>query len=665
MKLTLTLILFAVFAATAGSTYSQTARLNLKMQDASLVDVFREIERTSEFGFFFKSEEIDLNKRVSIDLKNVSIEEILKKILMDNYDYRILDKNIVVTRGNFSTTEVQQGKSVSGKVTETSGSPLPGVSVVVKGTTIGTISDTNGSYSLSNVPENAVLQFSFVGMKGQEVVVGSQTNINAVMEEETIGIEEVVAIGYAVQKKSDLTGAVGMVSEKSMKGNAVNSVGAALQGKVAGLQIRQTNGSPGAGVEIRIRGWGTFGANTFPLVVVDGIITTAGLSDIDPSNIENISILKDASSAAIYGSRGANGVVLVTTKRGKAGKEIINFDTYYSVDNVIRKIPTVNAIIYGEMVNDFYTNAGKDAPYADTKSLGQGTNWQDEIFRTGGKQNYALSISGGSEKAQHALTMSWNKAEGIVVNSKYNRVNFRINNDISPLKGLKIGNSIGISNGIAKHGNPQEAIDRALIYAPNVKPYNEDGSYGIANMAGQPTTMSQPLVAAYERYNSETRLRALASIYAEYEIIKGLKFRNNLGIEYNNFDGTHFVPAYNYGLGNSVGTAFMNRNTNNTMNWMVDNILTYTKNFNQTHNIDILVGYTFQDERWEYLNAYRDGFSRNDDYLRVLDAGAKNDRARGNYTEWAIQSYLGRVNYSYKDKYLFNSNVRFDQSSRF
>jgi len=665
MRIAIFLLLVGFLQTKATDSYSQSTKLSISVSNTELVKVLDKIENQSEFYFLYNEKLIDASRKVSIEAKEERIEDVLKNLFSGtDVEYSIIDRKIILAPAYLSESQ-QPNKKISGKVTDHTGASLPGASIVVKGTTIGVITDNSGNYSLSNLPENATLQFSFVGMKTQEIAVEGKIIINVKLEEETIGIEEVVAVGYAVQKKSDLTGAVGLVSEKTMKSNAVNTVGAALQGKVAGLQVRQTNGDPGADVEIRIRGWGTFGANTFPLVVVDGIITTAGLSDIDPSNIENISILKDASSAAIYGSRGANGVVLVTTKRGKAGKEIINFETYYSVDNVIRKIPTVNAIIYGEMVNDFYTNAGKDAPYSDTKSLGQGTNWQDEIFRTGGKQNYSLSISGGSEKAQHALTMSWNDTKGIVVNSKYNRVNFRINNDISPLKGLKIGNSIGLSNGIAKNGNPQEAIDRALIYAPNVKPYNEDGSYGIANMAGQPTTMSQPLVAAYERYNSQTKLRALASIYAEYEIIKGLKFRSNLGIEYNNFDGSYFTPSYNYGLGNSNGTAVLDRNTNNTKNWMVDNLLTYTKSFAQSHNIDILAGYTFQDERWEYLNAHKDGFSRNDDYLRVLDAGTANDIAHGNITEWAIQSYLGRFNYSYKNKYLFNSNVRIDQSSRF
>ena len=317
------------------------------------------------------------------------------------------------------------------------------------------------------------------------------------------------------------------------------------------------------------------------------------------------------------------------------------------------------------MVNDFYVNQGKEAPYADPASLGEGTNWQDEIFRTGGKQSYSLTMTGGTEKSSHAITMSYYKGEGVVVNSKYSRANFRINNDISPLKGLKIGSGIGISYGASREGNPQEAINRALIYAPNVLPYKEDGSYGIADMAGQPTTMSQPLVAAYERRNDVDRLGILGNLYAEYEIITGLKFRTSLGLEYIQNDGTHFIPSYNFGLGNSNGIATLRRNLNDTKNYIVDNILTYNKSFDEVHNINIMAGYTFQYEKFEYVNTYRDSYSRNDDYLQVLDAGTANDQARGSYTEWALQSYLGRINYSFKGKYLFSSSIRIDESSRF
>ncbi|MDP3434696.1 MAG: carboxypeptidase-like regulatory domain-containing protein, partial [Bacteroidota bacterium] len=352
MKLTLTLILFAVLAATAGSTYSQSARINLKMQDASLVDVFREIERTSEFGFFFKSEEIDLSRRVSIDLKNVSIEEVLKKILMDTYDYRILDKNIVVTRGNFSTTVVQQGKLVSGKVTDSSGASLPGVSVVVKGTTNGTITDGNGNYSLSNVPESAIVQFSFVGMKGQEVAVAGKTSINVTLAEDAIGLEEVVAVGYGVQKRSNLTGAVATVNfNQELENRPLTNASQALGGATAGLWVSQNSGQPGNDeATIRVRGYGTLN-NANPLILIDGI--EGRMSDLNPNDIESFTVLKDAASAAIYGSKAANGVVLITTKMGTTKEKAeVTYNGYFGLQKMGERYDIIsNSAEYMEMWN--------------------------------------------------------------------------------------------------------------------------------------------------------------------------------------------------------------------------------------------------------------------------------------------------------------------------
>jgi TonB-dependent SusC/RagA subfamily outer membrane receptor len=332
MKLTMTLLLFAILSATAGSTYSQSARINLKMKDASLVDVFREIERNSEFGFFFKSEELDLNKQVSIDLKNATIDEILEKILVNNYSYRILDKNIIVTRSATNISDQQQ-KSVSGKVTDSSGASLPGVSVVLKGTTTGVLTDGDGKYTLSKVPENATLQFSFVGMKQQEIKTENQTIVNIILLEETIGIEEVVAVGYGVQKKVNLTGSISTVKfDDALDNRPITNGTQALGGKVSGVWVSQNSGKPGSdGAQLRVRGWGTMN-NSNPLVIIDGV--EGSFEQLNPNDIESMSVLKDAASAAIYGSKAANGVILITTKQGKNNEKMeVNLSSYMGVQS--------------------------------------------------------------------------------------------------------------------------------------------------------------------------------------------------------------------------------------------------------------------------------------------------------------------------------------------
>jgi TonB-linked SusC/RagA family outer membrane protein len=641
--------------------------ITLDRTNLTLNQFFNHIESQSDFQFAYDKQDINGDFLVVLEHKNATVEDYLKQIAVQaSLSFRQVNNNIDIRKIHKPNVEqvIEVDITVRGKVTDESGAPIPGVTVSVPGSSIGTATDLDGNYSLV-VAENSTLVFSFIGYLSQTFVVGDQSVINVTLLEDISSLDEVVVVGYGTQKKSDLTGAVGTVTGRETENQAVSNIAQALQGKVAGLNIRQTNGSPGAGAEIRIRGMGSFGANSSPLVVVDGIITNGGLMDMDPSNIESVTVLKDATSAAIYGSRGANGVVLITTKRGKAGKEVVSFQTFYSFDQVINKIGTVDAITYESMVNDFYGNQGLQVPYPTLGALGVNTNWQDEVFRTGGKQNYSLSLSGGTEKNLHAITLSYYKGEGIVVNSKYSRVNFRVNNDIIPLTGLKLGSSFGFSYGANRQGDPQGAVNSSLIYAPNVRPYNEDGSYGIADRAGQPTTMTQPLVAAYERVNEENRIGLLGNLFAEYEILPGLKFKTSIGAEYINMDNKNFVPSYDFGLGNNNGIATLNRYLSSTKNYIIDNIFTYNKIFQGVHQFDLLAGYTFQNERFEFVRAFRNTFSRNDKDLQVLDAGTANDIARGNYTEWALQSYLGRINYSYQEKYLLSSSIRIDQSSRF
>lgn len=412
MKLTISILLFGVMAATAGSSYSQTARINLKMKDASLVDVFREIERTSEFGFFFKSEELDMEKKVSIDLTNANIEEILKKVLIDNYSYRILDKNIVVTRGSINNTSEQQQKSVSGKVTDTTGAPIPGTSVVVKGTTTGVISDMDGKYTISKVPENAILQFSFVGMKTQEVVVGTQTSINITMVEEAIGLEEVVAVGYGIQKKKLVTGATVEVKGNDLQKLNTISPFSALQSQTPGVQITSVSGKPGEGFKINIRGLGTIG-NSEPLVIIDDIVG-GDLNMINPNDIESIDILKDAASAAVYGSRAANGVILVKTKGGKVGKPVISYNGYFGVQNVSKYIDMVNAQDYMKLVSESYTNKGHKAPdwskklrdWDKIQAGWPGTNWVKEFAHKNAPQQSHSLLKGSSKETLSLIKLT-------------------------------------------------------------------------------------------------------------------------------------------------------------------------------------------------------------------------------------------------------------------
>lgn len=673
MKLTMVFFFIAISQMMATESYSQSTRISLHLKDVKIKEVLNEIEESSEFRFLYNSRLVDVERTVSVDFNDQKITDILNKLFQEtNFVYTVVDRQIVLTnktdRNSFiGLNELQQGKTISGKVKDTSGSPLPGVSVIVKDSNKGTISDIDGNYALSGVPENTSLQFSFIGMKTQIVAIGGKSSINVTMIEESIGLDEVVAIGYGTQKKQDLTGSVATASNKVMKDNAVSGLGQALQGKLAGVQIQQQSGDPRAGVTIKIRGTGTFGANSSPLIVIDGIITNLGLTDLNYNSIEDVTILKDASSAAIYGSRGANGVVLVTTKRGSAQQHSFQFSSYYSFDNVQRINTPVDAVTYSHMVNEYFVNSGKEAPFSDSEiaSYTKSTNWQDEIFRTGGKQNYELLATGGTKSNLYSVSLGYYKGDGIVINHTFDRYNLRVNNDITPFEGLKIGTGIGLSSGTVKQGNVNGAISEAMIYPSNIPAYLPNGNFAIASHVGHPVTMRSPLIEALMPQNKSIFNRALLNVFAEYNILRGLKFKSSIGLEFYNTNLTNFNPTYDYGTSNKNLTAQLTRQSNDNRNIQWDNILTYSKVLNVNHVFDILAGYSYQTTRDEYFSGYREGFSSNDVSQQILNSGSKNDQARGYYSIWALQSYFGRLNYSYKGKYLLTSNVRVDQSSRF
>lgn len=443
MKLTITLLLFAVLAATAGSTYSQNLRINLKMTDATLVDVFREIERTSEFGFFFKNEELNMNQRVSIDLKDASIDEILKKILVDNYSYRILDKNIIVTRTNVNTG--LQQRPISGKVTDAAGNPLPGVSIVLQGTTTGTISDGNGNFSLTNIPENQVIQFSFIGMRPLSVNVGTKTSFNIVMEVETFGVDEVIVTALGIKREEKALGyAVQSLSGSGLQTVKGIDVGTSLTGKIAGLLVKNSTEFTSEPV-IQIRGEN-------PILVIDGVpYGNMNLRDIPSDDIENISVLKGATASALYGYRGASGAIMVTTKKGSAKKGIsvsVNSSTMFSAGYLA--IPEMQSV-YGRVVNtatntysryddgswgvpmdgreviqwDPVSKTMKAMPY-----LPIGKNNFKNFLEQGYILNNNVSVAQQGEFGSFRASATWVQNKGTYPNSLYDKYTYDIAGDI-------------------------------------------------------------------------------------------------------------------------------------------------------------------------------------------------------------------------------------------
>lgn len=589
---------------------------------------------------------------------------------MKNRNFEKLFLIILMCIGNMLFSQAQSERKVTGRVMDTKNELLIGVNVMEVGTKNGTITDINGTYTISLTTPNPILRFTYVGFKDTDVNVEEKSIINVFLEESVSGLEEVVVIGYGTQAKKDLTGSVGVVSQAKMENQASVGIGNNLQGKLAGVQITQDDGTPYGSTTIRIRGNGSFGATSNPLVVVDGMITNDGLKNLNPNDVENITILKDAASAAIYGSRGANGVVIVTTKKGNFEAPMkVDVSAYAAVDNLRFKIPTLTAKEYAVMVNDYYDAANLPVPFSDNEvaSYGKGTNWVDEITQTGFKQNYSVNITGGTSQNAYAAAANFYLGEGLIKNTSFKRGNIRLSNDLKILPTLKVGVNLNGNYGVSNNTDWGQAIARALIYPPTVPAYDENGDYGISSHHGEPITMLQPLIAVDLWTFDQTWKKFIGIVYTEWEIAKGLTFKTSFNAENYLWDQDQFIPSYSYGPSGLISDhpiAQLYVTHRDELNYEWDNILTYTRKINSDHNLTAMGGYTFQEYNYNYLWGYRTDFLNNDKSMQVLDAGAQNINNSGTKSSWAILSYLGRVNYDYQSKYLLSGSIRVDKTSR-
>jgi TonB-linked SusC/RagA family outer membrane protein len=570
---------------------------------------------------------------------------------------------------------------ITGRVTSETGEALPGVSVVVKGTSRGTTTDVQGRYQLSIPEEATALVYSFVGYVSQEQLVKNRSVIDIQLVPDTKSLNEVVVVGYGQVRKSDLTGAVATVPVEEIRKVAVTSLDQALQGRAAGVQITQNSGAPGGSTSIRIRGGNSIQGDNEPLYVIDGIPfkndgASSGssfnvLSTLNPSDIESISVLKDASSTAIYGSRGANGVVIITTKRGKAGKSTITFDTYYGIQSVRRKYPVLNGREYAQFVNDANTNEGRPVVYtpAQIDAFGEGTHWQDEIFRQAPISNYQLSISGGDEKTQYAIAGGYFKQNGVIVNSDFDRYSFRINLDRKLTSKIKIGNSLTVNRTVTNQarsdgdlGSAGLVTMAALQFPPILPVRNADGSYLLTNPA-LAFTADNPVALARDNKNRNTAYRIFGSIFGDYQIIDGLSLRVSLGIDGILQKQDSYLPrSVSSGLAQGGSAAIFN---SQAITWLNENLLTYTRTFNNDHNVSALIGYTQQASRTESNRAQARNFVNDNLGSSNLASGSVPLTPESSIGTWGLQSYLARLNYGYKDKYLLTASFRTDGSSRF
>ena len=567
-------------------------------------------------------------------------------------------------------------------ISDENGEPLPGVNVIEKGTNNGTVTNLEGRFSLE-VSEGATLVFSSVGYITQEVNINNQSTIDLSLQPDIQQLQELVVIGYGTQKKSDLTGAVSSVKSDEIKNMVVHGVDQAIQGRVAGVSISSNTGEPGESTTIRIRGTSSIYSGNDPLFVVDGIPVTGSIDRVlNPNNVESIEVLKDASASAIYGSRGANGVILITTKKGKEGKPVMTFDSYYGFRKPWKDPEIATAEEFAAVHILAHENGDTEPdPFITSKSpaeWGVGTRWWDEIERTGIVQNYNFSISGGLNNLRYATSLGYFSDKGFIKKSEYDRVAFRTNVDYSFNDKLKIGTNIALSYHY-KHDDRggsggKQWIANAMLTAPITPVYKTEEE--ILADGGDPSNPYDWFKGVYEsdadnvasqvalshQYNNEYVL--LSNAFAELEVIKNLKIKSEIGIQLNKLDDYDFTPQYFISPDEYNDDPWVSRGYRTTNSWVWNNLATFNQSFND-HNFTLMGAITSEHWNYESLSGFKRGLPGNNEELRYLDAGTYGDISRGGADESSLLSYIGRLNYSFADRYLLTASIRADGSSKF
>lgn len=563
-----------------------------------------------------------------------------------------------------------QARTLTGVVTSAADDePLIGASVSVKGTKKAVLTDVNGNFSIA-VDDGQTLKVSYIGYETAEIKINKQTKLDVSLREDHQTLNDVVVVGYGTMKRSDITGSVVSVSEEDLKKSVVTSVDQALQGRAAGVQVTQNSGSPGGGISVAIRGVNSLNGNE-PLYIIDGVAiegqtngNSSALSSINPSDIVSLEVLKDASATAIYGSRASNGVVIITTRHGSVGKPKISFEAYYALQQLPKSLQTMNlreyAYLYNERVD--ILGWGEREEFADPSILGEGTNWQKEIFRTAPMQNYQLSVTGGTQDTQYMFSGGYMKQEGIALGSDFQRFSARINVDTNITSWLQVGVQSSLShskkNNTIDNGN---VIETALRQLPEMPARNPDGSWGAQEENQLATYYSNPLADALTKENYEKGLQALINAYANIKFYKDLTLRIEYGGSYGYNNSYQFTPELDLGTWKSTSSG--NRSASNSSYWSFKQYLTWRHDFSK-NNIEAMIGHEAQESAWENLWGSRTGYLFNS--VHELDVADMKTAKNGNSkNSLSIESYYGRVNYSFDDRYLLTATLRADGSSTF
>lgn len=657
----------------------QETEVTVSLRNSSLKDIFNQIELQTQLVFIYNNADVNNQKQVSVSANGESVQEVLSKVLVGtDLVYTVNDKYIILKKNHISQPVAQQDRNIKGKVLDASGEPIIGANVSIKGTTIGTITDMDGNFTLE-APENAILTVSYIGYTPKDLPIGKDGNVTITLKEDTQKLDEVVIVGYSVQKKKDLTGAVSILEIDDLKDTPVSSVDQMMQGKLSGVNVMPDN-MPGGGVAVRIRGFSTI-RNNDPLYIIDGVPVEGGINFLNPNDIESMQVLKDASSASIYGARAANGVVIITTKKGKEGQFRVNLDAYVGVQQSAKTLKMLDAQEYGDMLWQAMRNDGK-TPSNDIYGSGatpvipqyldkdqripsDNRNWVNEILRPAIVQSYNVSFAKADKISNQLFSVGYFDQQGLVEYTDFKRLTGRFNSEYKLFDNhLRIGENMSLSHSWGTTVQNNSALGGILYDAykfPSITPiYDLDG-----NFAGNPfSDIENPMGKLYRNKDNKEKIsRLVGNIYAEVTIIDGLNFRTAFGADYINKYYRTFNAKFQEINVLKAMSSLNNKNAWN-FNWVFTNTLTYNKTIDK-HSFNVLAGIESLRNRYEYFSASRDGFASDDGNFHYLDAGdSGSQKNTGSATEYSMISYFGKLDYSFDNRYLFAVTFRRDGSSR-
>lgn len=690
------LVFLSLFAM--GGITIQAQSVTKEFKETPLSGVLKEVEKQTGFSIMYNNDDLSGSRAVTRTFEDASIEEVLKAVLPKNLEFKLQDKMIVIFKKGSQGTQQKQVKKVTGVIIDAAGEPVIGANVLVKGTTNGVITDMDGNYTLNDVPADAVISISYIGYQPLEFKADSKDLARIVLQEDSEQLDEVVVVGYGTVKKRDLTGSVASVGADDISAVPSTTAVEALQGRASGVIVSNTNWSPGSSPSILIRGKRSINASNDPLFVVDGIPITGGIGEISPSDIESMEVLKDASATAIYGSRGANGVIIITTKSGKEGKTKIDYNGYVGIQTIQNKLNMMNGAEYAEYTREAYRNStGSNKYLSDVPNKEQDMllpmfaqdsyvlesvmmaydengnydpskvrsfNWFDEVTRTGIITDHQINIRGGGSKTNFMASATYNKIEGIMKDQDYERfsVRFNINHKINDF--IKIGGNTQYSHSVQNRGSGMETDFYLYRITPLGRFQNEDGTY--PGLIGGDSQMYNPLMnmvdGAVDRPLKNSRFLGSYYVNIDFPFIKGLSFRSNLGID------SRTEQDYEYYASATTERQLGNSYASNTVikysmfTW--ENYFTYNRDFNDKHSLGVTLLQSIQQDLAENLSGQVQKLPS--DILKYYDlaSGLMIDGLSSNYTKWNMASFMGRINYGFLDRYLLTVSARYDGASR-